>query len=131
MQKISAADSAYLMKHASSCIREQQGMIHALQEKVAQLEKKANEQARAARISTIVEKMASKGLSHDMDANQLREYVEKRASEGPNALAVLESAVDLSGPDMGEKIGQLQGSTPSSFSGSHAAHRFVAGILQD
>lgn len=132
MNKISTADAVHLMKSAAAHIRESQAVINDLFLENESLRNKLASYEHESRVEQIVNKMASKNIHGDMSATELREYVEKRASEGEQALQVLEQAIELAGPDLSEKIGHLS-STPMSGGpgGSVAETRYLSSLLRD
>lgn len=71
--------------------------------------------------------MHEKGINTDVPINSLIETLEKAAAQGK--LASIADAVDMVGPDMGQKIASLTGddSTVASGMTSNELERFIMG----
>ncbi len=117
MNKISEQQVAELLTDAASTLRQQQTYIHELETKVAGIEHRD-------RVTKIAQQMHSKGLELDSSVESLVSRLEKSAS---SELSTLERAVDLVGPDMGQKIAQLNAHDESVVSGSSDLERFIVG----
>ena len=119
MEKISNAQIAEVLTDASATLRSQQGIINELEEKLASRERRD-------RVEKLAQAMHGKGLELDTEAAALADRLEKVAS-----LDAYEKAVELVGPDMGAKLGQvnnLNNDEPGrSVSSSSDFERFIVG----
>lgn len=98
MNKISNAQVAEVLTDAATTLRAQQAYIGELETKLASKEHRE----RAEKLAGV---MHGKGLELDVSASDLADRLEKAAAA--NKLDVLETAVDLVGPDMGSKLASI------------------------
>lgn len=122
MKKISNAQIAEVLADAALTLRQQQGYIHELEEKVASYQLRD-------RTTKIAQQMHSKGLD-DTPVEELASRLDKLAQQGQGKLDVYEEAVKLAGADMGTKLAQLaDGDTRGSPSGTSDFERFITGTV--
>ena|ERR1700722_4733503 len=98
MEKLSNAQAAEVLHDAAAYIRAQDATISELQEKLAAKE-------RHERVEKLAHAMHGKGVNLDVPMETLIGRLEKTAAAGK--LETVEQAVDFIGPDMGEKLAQL------------------------
>lgn len=117
MEKLSNAQAAEVLTDAATLIRAQDATISDLQEKLAARD-------RHDRVEKLAQAMHAKGLSLDTSVETLVDRLEKTAAAGK--LEAVEHAVDLVGPDMGEKLAQLNNHDErGASSGSSALEQFI------
>ena len=119
MDKISNAQIAEVMTDAAATLRTQQATITDLQDKLASKERRD-------RVEKLAAEMHRKGLELDTKVDDLADRLEKAASAGK--LDAVEHAVDLVGPDMGQKLAQLTSDEAApSAAASSDLERFIVG----
>lgn len=119
MNKISNAQMAEVLTDAATTLRSQQAYIDELETKLAAKEQRE-------RVEKLASVMHEKGLELDVSATDLADRLEKAAEA--NKLDVLETAVDLVGPDMGSKLASLTNDDgPGASSASSDLERYIAG----
>lgn len=118
MDKISNAQIAEVMTDAAATLRTQQATITDLQDKLASKERRD-------RVEKLAAEMHRKGFELDTKVDDLADRLEKAAS---TELDVVEHAVDLVGPDMGQKLAQLTNDDAApSAAVSSDLERFIVG----
>jgi hypothetical protein len=120
MDKISHAQIAEVLTDASAALRAQGAYIGELEEKLASKDRRD-------RVEKLASEMHRKGLELDTSVDDLATRLEKAAEAGK--LDAVEQAVDLVGPDMGQKLASLtndaeSGSSPAT---SSDLERFIVG----
>lgn len=119
MDKLSNAQAAEVIADAANLIRAQGATISDLQEKLAARDRRD-------RVEKLAAAMHAKGVNLDTPVEVLVERLEKTAAAGK--LETVEHAVDLVGPDMGEKLAQLNNHDErGASSGSSALEQFIVG----
>jgi hypothetical protein len=117
MDKLSNAQGAEVLQDAAALIRSQSATISELQEKLASRE-------RQDRVVKLAAAMHAKGVNLDVPVETLIDRLEKTAAAGK--LETVEQAVDFIGPDMGEKLAQLNNHDErGASSGSSALEQFI------
>ena len=117
--KLSHAQVAEVMRDAASTLRTQQAYIGELETKLA-------ERNQRDRVEKLAGEMHRKGLELDVPVNALADRLEKAAEAGK--LEVAELAVDLVGPDMGQKLASLTNDDgPGASSAASDLERFIVG----
>ncbi len=109
MDKVSEEDVLKAAAEAPGVIRALVAERDAAVSKVAQLELRRDAEK-------LAEAMHDKGLSTEIPLSDLADQLEKAASKGK--FEEIKRAVDLVGPDMGQKIAQVSNSDEPS--GSHS-----------
>jgi hypothetical protein len=110
---------AEVLLDASTTLRAQQVHINELEEKLASRERRD-------RVEKLAAAMHSKGIELDVTAVDLADRLEKAAASGK--LDAVEQAVDLVGPDMGQKLAQLStNDVPGDSSASSDLERYIVG----
>lgn len=118
MEKISNEQISQVLHEAPGMIRALVSENETLRTKVANMERR--EQA-----DKLAEAMHAKGLGLDKTAEELSDDLVKAAEQGK--LETIRTAVEMVGPDMGEKIGAA-GTSPSGMgSGESDLERFLVG----
>lgn len=119
MNKISNAQVAEVLTDAATTLRAQQAYIGELESKLASSERRD-------RVEKLASEMHRKGLELDVSVTDLADRLEKAAEA--NKLDVLETAVDLVGPDMGSKLASLTNDDgPGASSAASDLERFIVG----
>jgi hypothetical protein len=119
MEKLSNSQAAEVLTDAAALIRAQGAQISDLQEKLAARDRRD-------RVEKLAAAMHAKGVNLDTPVEVLVERLEKTAAAGK--LETVEHAVDLVGPDMGEKLAQLNNHDErGASSGSSALEQFIVG----
>ena len=117
MNKISNAQVVELLSDAASTMRAQQAHIQELETKVANSELRD-------RAEKIAHQMHAKGLETDTSVDALATRLEKAAASD---LTAIERAVEIVGPDMGQKIAQLAQDESVPIPGTSDLERFIVG----
>jgi hypothetical protein len=100
------------------------GVIRSLVEENEALQAKVASFERQAASEKVAHKMIEKGLNNDKPFEVLVDELSKEAEAG--RLGEIERAVDMVGPDMGQKIARVSGDGQSS-AGSTDFERFIVG----
>jgi|SRR5580700_9680842 hypothetical protein len=117
MDKLSNAQGAEVLTDAAALIRAQDATISELTEKLAAKERRE-------RVEKLAAAMHTKGVNLDVPVETLIDRLEKTAAAGK--LETVEQAVDFIGPDMGEKLAQLNNHDErGASSGSSAFEQFI------
>lgn len=116
MNKI--AQYAEVLADVPETLRELAAENRELSEKIAQYELRS-------RVEKIASEMHRKNLNTDVSAADLADSLVKSASEGK--LDSIEAAVDMVGPDMGQKLAQLSNDERGSSASSSDLERFIVG----
>ena len=110
----------------SQVLHEAPGMIRALVSENASLRTKVANMERREQAEKLAEAMHAKGLRLDKTAEDLAVDLEKAAEQGK--LEAIREAVDMVGPDMGEKIGSIGNNDAQSAMGSDFERFLVGGV---
>lgn len=117
MDKLSNQQAAEVLTDAAALIRAQGATISDLQEKLAARERRD-------RVEKLAATMHAKGVNLDVPMETLIDRLEKTAAIGK--LETVEQAVDFIGPDMGEKLAQINNHDErGASSGSSALEQFI------
>lgn len=110
----------------SQVLHEAPGVIRSLVAENSMLRTKVAGMERHAAAEGLAEVMHSKGLELDKTAEELTERLEKAAEQGK--FDTIREAVDMVGPDMGEKIGSIGNNDASAATGSDFERFLVGGV---
>ncbi len=116
--KLSGAQVAEVMNDAATTLRAQSAYIGELETKLAAREKRD-------RVEKLAGEMHRKGVELDVSASDLADRLEKAAADD---LKATERAVDLIGPDMGQKLASLTNDDGSGASSAASdLERYIVG----
>lgn len=110
----------------SQVLHEAPGMIRALVSENDGLRTKLANMERRDAAEKLAEAMHAKGLELDKTAEELVENLEKAAQQGK--FETIRAAVDMVGPDMGEKIGSVGNNDAGAATGSDLERYLVGGV---
>lgn len=116
--KLSHGQVAEVMRDAATTLRSQQAYIGELETKLAAQERKD-------RVEKLAGEMHRKGLELDVSTTDLAARLDKMAEKN---LEATELAVDLVGPDMGQKLASLTNDDgPGATSAASDLERYIVG----